>query len=397
MSAKHRRSRPRNPHPRPYQAIAPGRQTRGRTKLFLWLTIAAFAGVIVYAATGPLRTRKAAAALTAPRAATASPAARVAGPRIQFANRVYDFGKATGDDQVDCLFVFTNTGTALLEVSEVSPGCGCMKAGEWSRKVEPGRTGTIPVRYDSRHYTGPFAKSVFVTCNDTSQPNSMLEIKGNVWRPLEITPPSAVLNLSAETPSNATSVRLISHLEEPLTLSELATVNSTLVVELQTNQPGKDYQLNVRTAPPWPTNSHQGQITFKTSATNAPTVNIPLYVNVQAVLVAIPYLVRLPAPPLTNTVSTIVRVRNNGTNAVILSEPVVSAAGVEAQIKADELGRMMLVELNFPAGFEIAPGSNAELRVKTDHPLFPVLKVPVLQSPRQASAAAAGRGPLPLK
>ena len=132
MSAKNRRSRPRNPHPRPYQAISPRRQADGRKKLFLWLTMALGAGVIVYAATGPMRARKAAAAAPAPRAA---------GPRIQFASTVYDFGKATGDDQVDCRFVFTNTGTALLEVSDVSPGCGCMKAGEWARSTHAGTFG----------------------------------------------------------------------------------------------------------------------------------------------------------------------------------------------------------------------------------------------------------------
>jgi hypothetical protein len=360
--------------------------------------MAAFAGVLVYAKTGLLRPRKAtAAAAAASPSAPASAPARAAGPRIQFASTVYDFGKAIGDDQVDCLFVFTNTGTAPLELSEVKPGCGCMKAGDWSRKVEPGRTGTIPVRYDSRHYTGHFAKSVFVTCNDTGMPNPMLEIKGTVWRPLEITPPSAVLNLSAEAPSNATSIRIISNLDEPLTLSDLANGDSSLVVELQTNQPGREYQVNVRTKPPWPTNSQQGHITLRTSATNAPLVDIPSYVNVQPIVVAYPYVVRLPAPPLTNTVSTMVQVRNNGTNVVVLSEPVVTAAGVDAQIKVDEPGRRMTVTLNFPAGFEVAAGSNVELRVKTDHPLVPLLKVPIIQFARPAAPAASIPGSVPLK
>src|SRR5206468_6375333 len=91
MSAKSHRSRPRNPHPRPSRSISPGRQSRGRKKLVLWLTIAAFAGVIVYARSGLLRARKTAAPPAASASATASPAARVAGPRIQFASTVYDF------------------------------------------------------------------------------------------------------------------------------------------------------------------------------------------------------------------------------------------------------------------------------------------------------------------
>ena len=60
-----------------------------------------------------------------------------------------------------------------------------------------------------------------------------------------------------------------------------------------------------------------GYFTLKTSSTNAPVANIPTYVNYQPVVVALPYVVRIPPPPLTNSVSTVVQVRNNGTNAVI--------------------------------------------------------------------------------
>src|SRR6185436_4097595 len=143
MSAKSHRSRPRNPNPRPRHTISSGRHPRRRKQALLGLALVAIAGVITYAATGPMRARVTAAPAEAPSSS------RVSGPRIQFATMVYDFGKATGDDLVDCKFVFTNTGNAVLEVSAVNPGCGCMKAGEWTRKVEPGRTGIIPVRYDS--------------------------------------------------------------------------------------------------------------------------------------------------------------------------------------------------------------------------------------------------------
>src|SRR5437867_4308816 len=160
------------------------------------------------------------------------------GPRIQFANPIYDFGKVTGDELVNCMFVFTNAGNALLELSEVAPACGCMKMGEWSRKVQPGKTGSIAVQYDSHHYTGPFAKSVFVTCNDSNQPEINLEIKGTVWRAIELTPASAVINVNAETPSNAATVRIVSNLDQPLTITNIQNDNSAFAVELQTNQPG---------------------------------------------------------------------------------------------------------------------------------------------------------------
>src|SRR5262249_19508607 len=143
---------------------------------------------------------------------------------------------------------YTNTGIATLELSEVAPGCGCMKVQDWTRQLEPGQSGVINVRYDSHHYTGPFAKSIFVTCNDPSNPKPMLEIKGYVFRPIEISPFSAAITLTAEHPSNATSVKIISHVDEPLILSPPISSNPALVPELRTNQPGKEYELFVSSA-----------------------------------------------------------------------------------------------------------------------------------------------------
>ena len=370
----------------------------GLGKKVIWTLVVVAGAAALYAAFAPKPNPKPspATATTPPPAKPAAPAqaskppAPVDGPRIQFATRDYDFGKAVGDDQVDCVFVFTNTGIATLEVKEVSPGCGCMKAGEWTRRVEPGQTGTIPVRYDSRHYTGYFAKSVFVTCNDPTDQKPMLQIKGTVWRPLEITPPSAVLNLSSESPSNATAVRIISHMDEPVTVSELSTTSKGLAVTLQTNQPGKEFQINVTTPSPWPTSAQQAQIMFKTSVSNMPVVNLPLFVNLQAVVVAIPSQLRLPPPPQTNSFSSAVTIRNNGTNVLALSEAVVNAPGVTTTITDDQLNRQSMVSVTFPAGFEISPGEKVELRIKSNHPQFPVITVPINQTPRPISATTSG-------
>ncbi len=69
------------------------------------------------------------------------------GPKIVFATPVYDFGQIKGGEAVKYTFVFTNAGDRLLEVSGVQPSCGCTTAGEWTRQVEPGKTGTLSFTY----------------------------------------------------------------------------------------------------------------------------------------------------------------------------------------------------------------------------------------------------------
>src|SRR6266478_4117700 len=81
----------------------------------------------------------------APVAATPETGTNAAGPKIQFAMPIYDFGKVKSGDPVKYSYVFTNIGTEVLEVTHVQPSCGCTTAGDWTHKVDPGQTGTVPV------------------------------------------------------------------------------------------------------------------------------------------------------------------------------------------------------------------------------------------------------------
>ena len=391
MSARKQKQRARKQPQRRFQSESAPRA--GSKRWLLWPALVGITALLIYAAT-PSKPRSektgGASVGTAPsNIAPASLPAIAAGPRIQFPSLVYDFGKVIGDDLVDCVFVFTNTGSALLEVSEVTPACGCMKLAGFSRQAEPGKTGTISVQYNSRHYTGHFAKSVWVTCNDPRRPKVTLEIQGTVWRPIEITPPTAMLNLSAESPSNAATVRIVSNLETPLILSDVASKNPAFAVEVQTNQPGKEYQLLVWTAPPFPTNSQSGQITLKTSATNQPALTINVWANVQPIVTLVPTQIGLPPLPLTNAFAGKIWIENHGTNILKLSEPVVNAKGVTVQMHEDQPGRMFAVTVGFPGGFEAGPEEKLELRLNSNHPLFPVVKVPIAQTPHGAKPALA--------
>ncbi len=132
---------------------------------------------------------------------------------------------------------------------------------------------------------------------------------------------------------------------------------------------------------------------MKTSSTNVPVVSVTAWANVQAVVVAMPAQIGLPVAPLANAMASGVTIRNNGTNTLTLSEPAVNAKGVDVQLRETEPGRSYMLALNFPAGFEIAQGEKVELSVKSNHPQFPTIKVPVVQPPRPAAPVApAGTG-----
>lgn len=308
------------------------------------------------------------------------PMAQPEGPKIKFATPIYDFGRLKSGEVVKHDFVFTNIGTAPLEIRNVHVSCGCTTAGEWARLIQPGQTGSIPIQFHSANLAGPVAKSVTVLCNDTNQQMVYLQIKGTVWKPIDVMPQFAVVNVTAETPSNSVAVRIVNNMEEPITLSPPASSNPFFTAELKTNQPGKEFQLVIRTVPGETLVNAQGQISVKTSSTNMPLINVTTWANSQPVIMTIPSQINLPSTPLFNPTPYNVSIRNNGTNLLVLSDPTVNAQNVDVQLKELEPGKFYMATVVFPANFEIAPNERIELAIKSNHPRNPLLKVPIYKT-----------------
>src|SRR5207245_1578927 len=253
-------------------------------------------------------------AIGALQAAAQTPAPTNSGPKIQFAESVYDFGKVSAGDPVKHTFAFTNGGDELLILTNVQPSCGCTTAGEWSHQVEPGKTGDIPIQFNSSSYNGPVTKTVTVTSNDKSQPTVVLQVKGTVWKPIDINPQFVMLSVNAESPSNDVKVvHILNNGDQPLSLFAPESNNKAFSAELITNTPGKDYNLSITTAGGVGA-SVQGQISVKTSSTNTPVLNVTAWANVSPVITYTPSVLTLPPAPLATPLTNSVMIQNNGTN-----------------------------------------------------------------------------------
>jgi copper(I)-binding protein len=319
---------------------------------------------------------------TAAPPAAAEASTNVIGPKIQFATPLHDFGRARAGEPVKYTYVFTNTGDRLLILNTVQPQCGCTTAGDWTRQVQPGNTGSIPIQFNTANYNGPVFKQVTVTCNVTNQPTLFLQLKGTVYKPFDLNPPMAVLNIPPDAETASVVVTITNNTEEPLVLSTPESNNRAFAAELKTNALGKGYQLIVSAVPPTPPGSVQGQISLRTSWTNPAVISVPVAANVQPAVMVIPSYITLAPGPLANAVTNSVSIRNNSTNDLKLSDPVVNVAGVEAEIKEMQPGKSFTALLAFPQGFQIPPGQQVELSVKSSNPKFPVVKVLVVQTPR---------------
>lgn len=302
------------------------------------------------------------------------------GARIKFSSPVFTFNRLRAGDNVKHSFVFTNTGDQILMITNVQIGCGCVTPGEWSRRVEPGRTGVIPLELRSGGYSGQVMKTVSVISNDRSEPLVLLRMQGFIWKAVDVIPQYCALNVPPDSQVASNMVRIVSNLNEPLVVWAPECDNSAFVVELRTNRPGKEYQLLIMTAPPpLPSGSVQGHITVRTSATDALKVTVPALMYMQPAVSVVPAEISLPPAPLKEEQTTSVMIISNSTNRLSLLEPVVNSASVEAHVLEVQPGRCFQIKLTFPMGFDGTQGEPIMLTMKSSHPRFSVLKVPIHQ------------------
>jgi hypothetical protein len=300
------------------------------------------------------------------------------GPHAYFPEPIYDFGTVIVGQVVKHVFVLTNTGNQTLEIKEVKSTCGCTTAGAWTRIIEPGKGGTIPVEFHTDHVNGPVTKPVMVTCNDTNQPGLTLQLKGIVWHPIVILPAAAAFSGVLDSPTNMyRTIRITNQEDHPLVLSEPKSNQRSVAAELVTNVPGQIYELTIRLVPPLGGGNVFGEISIPTSSTNMPVVRVPVWAIAQPAVMVLPPRVELPAGPFTNRVSRSVSIRNNGSTPLEVSGLAINAQGVDAKLYELQKGQNFTVMLNFPEGFQAAKGQTFELSFKSNNPKFPLLKVPI--------------------
>ncbi|HKL09739.1 MAG TPA: DUF1573 domain-containing protein [Bacteroidales bacterium] len=103
------------------------------------------------------------------------------GASISFEKDVHDFGKIKEDGgSVEYEFMFTNTGSEPLVITNVRATCGCTTP-TWTQKpLMPGEKGFVKAAFDPRNRPGNFNKSIIITTNTINKSRVILRIIGEV-------------------------------------------------------------------------------------------------------------------------------------------------------------------------------------------------------------------------
>jgi hypothetical protein len=105
--------------------------------------------------------------------------AQETGATITFKEKSIDFGDIKQGDKVSHTFVFTNTGTAPLIISNVAVTCGCT-ATSWPKEpIAPGKSSEISVSFNSTGKMGA-QNSVVRIYSNASEPIEKVSLISNV-------------------------------------------------------------------------------------------------------------------------------------------------------------------------------------------------------------------------
>jgi len=100
------------------------------------------------------------------------------GPAIKFESLEHNYGTITQGANGDCEFIFTNTGTEPLTLTNVRSSCGCTVPNWPKEPIAPGAKSAIKVHYDTQR-VGPISKTITVTSSGSETP-IVLKITGKI-------------------------------------------------------------------------------------------------------------------------------------------------------------------------------------------------------------------------
>jgi hypothetical protein len=87
-------------------------------------------------------------------------------PKIEFVEKIFNFGKLAQGEKVDYTFNFKNTGLSDLIIRNVRASCGCTAANTSSNLIKPDESGSIKVIFNSAGKMGTQNKTITLITND---------------------------------------------------------------------------------------------------------------------------------------------------------------------------------------------------------------------------------------
>ncbi|HSW44418.1 MAG TPA: redoxin family protein [Phycisphaerae bacterium] len=317
------------------------------------------------------------------------PATQPAGkPQIAVDQIEHDFGSFWVGPALSHTFTLSNPGTADLNITRVTSGCGCTRTGEYPNVLKPGESGKITFTVTTTSFRGPFSKMPAIYSNDPVKPELRLTLKGDAKRYVDVTPTFISYGTLVGKEPIVKTVKLTNNSETPLQVTmDPSSSTPPFKFELVETIPGKEFDLTVTAGPVWgDPGLKRAMVLLKTNIEPEKEIRVSVSGNVIPRLEIVPPTIRVyknpnrpatagnnPAGGQAQTAKRAIRFTSRTETPIKLLEIIPSDPSLKIGTK--QYGEHTMIEIELPVDYDPAPG--AKLTIKTDDTETPMIEVPI--------------------
>lgn len=301
-----------------------------------------------------------------------------AGPRMVFAEPVFDFGQAEQGEQVTHLFRFTNQGNRDLRVVSIKTSCGCTAAVISADVIPPGKEGTIRATFDTTQFSGEKAKSISVHSNDPLSPVTTLTLQGEVTVEVEVEPAQLYIGRLRRGTEETYTVHVLYDEKKAIEITGITHTHPAIKVQTEDVQIGgkKGKRLRVRVTKAAELGRLNDQIVVTTTSKKKPTITIPVFGSIEGDVMVLPPQVSFGVVRQGVGKTQHIRIQNRSTQPVTVLQVTSSLDNVVAEITEITPGKEYRLSLHVKA--DSTPGKiRGSIEVLTDHPEEKHLSIPL--------------------
>jgi len=309
-------------------------------------------------------------------------------PRAVPTEPIKDFDVVAKGEVITHEFEIRNEGSAVLELTDVRPACGCTVA-EYDRKIAPGKSGKVKATVQTDNFGGPIAKSIAVFTNDPDNPKLQLMVKANVKPYIAVMPGYARYNYVQGEPVGAIDQTLWAEDGSDFEIVSIKAPYDHLKVgyreateeERQEQGKGKQWRIEVKLDAHSPIGALRDYVEVKLNHPKQKTVRIPISGFVRPRQHVTPAEIdfgqlQASALPLRRSL----HFTNFITNTIALTQIETGIQGLSGEVenatKADEAGYRFKLLLTL--GPEMPKGAFAStIKIHTTDAQNPIVELPI--------------------
>jgi hypothetical protein len=187
----------------------------------------------------------------------------------------YDFGTVDSGPVVGPVFRLKNLGPETIEITSVTPACGCTAVLASTPSLAPGEEGGVDVALDTYKLSGPQAKTVTVRSSDIVRPELVLTVHGTVATDLKAAPSRVYLG---RLPAGAVVSQHVDIETKPeVEITSVSSPSDRLQVQTTPlDAPQHGVRVRITLLPTTTTGTFDDRIVVSSTSTRQPTVTIPV-------------------------------------------------------------------------------------------------------------------------